>query len=460
MPFSRLTDLISTFSASELRRARQFLELPEVNRRADVQKLFEVLQKETNRKKLTEESKIFTRVYPDQPYDNQQLRLLRSYLLRALERFLVFQESQTDADTADPLLLRAYRQRGLRRHLEHELHRQHRAVEKCPDHHAETLLSDYLREREATTLLARDGRTKELNLQSVEDALDRAFWAYKLRQACYSRSHESVARQRYELRLLDEILEVSQNEIAPAVAIYRACYLALFRDGGEANFRQFRQLLTDQQAGFPHEEVRSLYLLALNYCIRRINENRTAFLREALDLYDAGLRSGALLDGERVSRFTLANATGIALRLGELDWTERLLDTYAPLLAPEWHSTTLAFNRARLAFARRNYDLAHQYLQQTDTSDPIDNVNARILQLKIYYETRELDLFDALLRSSERFVRRHGESYHAQLWRDILHFFGRLRTVNPHELREVEALKSELQEKKVLPEREWLLEQL
>ena len=294
----------------------------------------------------------------------------------------------------------------------------------------------------------------------MEDALDRTFWAYKLRQACYSRSHESVVRQRYELRLIDEILEISQYETAPAVATYRACYLALFCDGGEADFRRFRRLLTRHQAGFPDEEVRSLYLLALNYCIRRINENHPAYLREALDLYDAGLRSGALLDGDRVSRFTLANATGIALRLGELDWTERLLTDYAPKLAPEWRVSTLAFNRARLAFARRDYDGAHRHLQQTDTSDPIDNVNARVLQLKIYYETDDLDLFDAMLRSSEGFIRRHGESYHAQLWRDILHFFGRLRTVNPHDAAAVAALRAELSEKRVLPEREWLVAML
>ena len=457
MQQTQLCTLLFTLTKRELRHGRQFLALDAVNRRADVRALYAALVDCVDNGEVPERKAIFTRVFPATPYDDQTFRLVQSYLYKCLERYLVWLECERDRDVTDPLLLRAYRRRRLDGHLQRTLKRQVRADQKRPVANAETLIARHLRERERATLLAHEGRARELNLQEVENTLDRAFWAYKLRQACFTRSHESVFDVRYEPRHLESILTAAATDETPAVATYYACYTALFGAPSDAAFRRFRSLLQAHAARFPAAEARSLYLLALNYCIRRINANDTPYLREAFTLYAAGIETGALLEHGRLSRFTFNNAVGIAIRLGELDWTTHFLDTQAEALEPDYQRATVAFNRARLTFARRDYAAALDHLQATESKDPIHAMNARILRLKIYYETDDRYLFDHQLKTTRQFVRRHARSYHHALWRNILQYLKKLYALNPYDRAARIALREQVAAEPVLMEREWLL---
>ena len=461
MERTHLWELMISLNTSELRRSRQFLDLPEVNRRADVCALHDALVACRKREQPPERMPVYAAIFGDETaYDDQAFRLVQSYLYRCLERFLVWEEGNFDADTAEPLLLRAYRKRRLDRHLLRALKRQRSAAAKRPVDNAETRLADHLRTRERATLLARAGRARELNLQEVEDSLDLAFYAFKLRQACFTRSHESVFDVRYEPRLLPTILAATAHQTTPAIAVYRTCYLALFEQPDDATFRAFRDQLRLHAAGFPAEESRSLYLLALNYCIRRINANDTPYLREALELYTTGLRSRVLLENGQISRFSFNNAIGIALRLDELDQAADLLEAYSDTLDPTYRQATEAFNRARLAFAQQRFEYASDQLRLVDAKDPIHAMNARILQLKIYFSTDDRYLFDQFLRTTRQFVRRHTRSYHHRLWRDILRYLTKLYDLNPHDRRAKTDLRAAIIAEPQLMERRWLLKQL
>lgn len=60
---------------------------------------------------------------------------------------------------------------------------------------------------------------------------------------------------------------------------------ALREPAREETFMYAKNLLELHWTCFREEERRGLYLLALNYCIRKINGGRQQFMREALDLY-------------------------------------------------------------------------------------------------------------------------------------------------------------------------------
>ena len=454
---NRLETLIDSLKPDELRRAAEFLQLPEVNRRADIRQLFQLLKKQQHRKFPQTDETLFRKIYPERPYHSADFRLLRTYLTRALEEYLIYRELSNDQNLRDRLLLTALRRRKLYRHLDSTLKKQDKRPTLPGLDPVESSLAGFYRERERATLIARTDRTADLNLQRVENALDRAVWAYKLRQACFSRSHERIVSTRYELSLIGEILQASARETDPAVAVYRSCYIALFHEPSEANFTSFRDLLAHHTALFPHEELRALYLLALNYCIRRINENRLPYLREAFTIYADGIASKALLENGRISRFTFFNAAGIALRLGELDWTEQLLRDHATALPETGRRATVALTRARLSFARGHYDKAFTHLLDSDTFDLFDTMAARILQLKIYYETDAPEAFEHFLSATRRFVDRHRESYHYELWRQILHFLRKLHELNPHDPVARTTLRGEVEAAENLMEREWLL---
>lgn len=453
-----LYELVQSLSKPEQREARKWLASPYHNQRKDLQKLFESLLKVGP---APSKQEVWSMVFPAQDYDDQQFRLLQSYLYRSLEGFLLQQELKHHPEGHQHLLLDAYRKRGLERHFTKAYRQQQRALEKTALAHPEHHLAQYWQERAYFQHRARSERTREHNLQAMEDTLTLAFLSMKLRQACWLLAHEAVYKAEYQVALEPLLLELAAQPSCsrrPAVAIYLHCYRMLSAPEESTHFEAFREWLFRIIGRFPEEELRDLFLLGINYCIRQINRTADSYLQEALALYQKGLETALLLENGLLSRFTYNNIAGIALRLKELDWTANFLEAYRPLLAPHERQAAYSLNTARLAFAREDYPKAIAHLQQADYRDFINNMTAKTLLLKCYFELDELDLLEYHLQTMRSFLRRKRKmSYHQQNYRNIVQLTFRLLRLQPGDEVAVQVLKTAIKETTPLTERSWLL---
>ncbi|MCC6727045.1 MAG: hypothetical protein IT258_21260 [Saprospiraceae bacterium] len=454
-------EIIAQFSKPEQRELRNFLASPFFNQRQDVRLLFDFLaknQSEPNREAAWEAAQ------PGQPFNEQQFRLLLSYLMKLMEQYLVQKERQREPLDDGHRLLAAYHRRKLPRHFEKAQKAIAKQAENQPLRQPAFYLESYLMEHQHYLHLLESGRTKALNLQLVEDQLTTAMLAMKLRQACLLRSHQTVFKTSYRIDLLEVILALADEPSyrdAPAVRVYRLCYLALFGEGGERHFGEMKQALFDFGNCFPTDEIASLYLMAINFCIKKINANQHAYRKEALDLYKQGLKTGLLFEGGQINHFTYNNIVGIALRLpDEWAWAERFVEEYRSYLEPAAQEAAFSLNAARLAFAKHRYDDALFLLQRADYKDFINGMAARILQMKIYFEKQELELLDAHLRTLRMFIRRNKRmGYHHLNWSNIVHYTQKLLDLNPYDEAQRSALYEAIAGEEVLTEKEWLLGQ-
>jgi hypothetical protein len=455
-------ELIQTFSKQELREARKWLASPYFNQREDLQQLFEVLAEEGE---VPGRVVAWKRLFPDKAYDDQQLRLLLSYLYRSLEQFLWHRELEHyHPHHTRHLLLTAFRRRGLERHFTKAYRKQAHALEQENMQHPEHHLAQYWLERELFQQQSQGERTREHNLQVMEDTLTLAFLSMKLRQACWLLAHEAVYKASYTTALESAVLEAAAEDAyrdQPAIAVYLNCYRMLKHVDESHHFIAFRDWLFKMVAHFPEEELRDLFLLGINYCIRQINRKASAYLREALELYKKGLETSVLLDDGRLSPFTYNNVAGIALRLQELEWTEEFLHTYRPLLNEQQREAAFSLNAARLAFVKNDYSTAIGYLQRADYRDFINNMVAKTLLLKCYYELEELDLLDYHLKTMRSFLRRKRRmGYHQQNYRNIVKLTFRLLKLTPGDKKAIELLRKDIQQTEPLTEGRWLMEKV
>ena len=457
MEKSLLWELLSTFSVTEKRRAVKFLASPYCNPKKEAAVLFNQLLIKQRTGSPPDRQALFAVVYPNRTFDPSVFRLLQSHLYKCLERFLTWEYCEAQPNVSNPLLLQAFRERNLQRHLSKQL--KSTAVPKYEQ--AENHFFGYQKERERYAFLAKESRNLKLNLQQTEDALDDAFAAYKLRQACFTRSHESVFRTKYELRFLEPILAYAAASDKPVLQIYRDCYLALFQDPTDENFRKFRKSLFTIGSKFPPEEIRSFYISALNFCIRRINENKPLYLREVFELYKNGLSNGALFEQKELSRFSYNNLISAAIKLEEWDFIDHFIEKYTPFLPDAWRLATVALNRARLAYSRKSYDDALVHLRDFDHQDLITNMTGKILLAKVYYDTQQQEVLSHHLNAVQRFLERSKKTaYHHENWTNVIRYFKKLNEVNWHNSKEVEALRSAIIEEAVLTEKKWLLERI
>jgi hypothetical protein len=385
-------------------------------------------------------------------------------LFKLAEQFAALQELAGD-EKMELALAQAYRKRGLGGHFQRSIQKLEKKQAATESRSAAFLEDQYRMEWEKYRSHSSGKRTEAFNLQEVSDAMDAAFVARKLRHVCLSLSHQAVYQAEYRFGFLEEILKEVRDrpslQDSPAIQLYFYCYLALRDGAGEGDFQFFNKLLFSQGHLLPDEERRNLFLLAINYGIRQINASRPEYDRPVLDLYKTALEMDLLLENGLLSRFAFNNIVAISVRIGEVDWVERFIHQYKINLEKEHRNATFSLSLARLEYARKNYKEALLHLQRSDYKDLINNLIAKTLQLKIYYETGEYEVLEAHLRNMKSYIRRQRAiGYHKQNYLNIIRYAQALVELNPFEKAEREALRSAIAQEIKLTEREWLLDML
>ncbi len=464
MENSRLWQVILLLSSTERKQLSQWLQSPFFCRRAQPLALFDYFRGCLESGSVPALESAQKAVFgTDKSAEVQALRAAMTELMGQIEHFLVYSEKFERKGDYHIRLAEAYRKRGLEKHFRQSLHAARSDWASQPYRHAEYFDAQAAIEYELYQYQSAGHRTEALNWQELSNQTDTAFIASKLRQACFALSHQVVYSTGYNFGLLDMVLAHIRGSEAlqaiPSVGLYYFCYLFLTEAEGEPFFREFKPRLLSNLGQLPVDERRNLHLLALNFCIRKINQSAPSYFQEALDLYKSALNAELLLENGQLSHFAYSNIAAIALKVGDTVWVEQFIHQYEPFLEKKHRDAAFHLNLARLEYVRRNMRAALQHLQQADYKDLINNLIAKTLQLKIYYETGEFDALDAHLQSMQTFIRRQRViGYHKANYQNIVRYGRRLLLLNPNSRQDRQSLRQQVEAEAVLTEREWFLE--
>jgi hypothetical protein len=466
-----------SFTPLERKHMSQWLDSPFFNRKTGLVTLWQYIQHciekkvtptaETALQQVSATQVLYKRSpQRQQASDREQaLRLLMSELLEHLEHFLVYKAYFAEKSGYFVQLASQYRQRKLEKSFQQTLKAGLKSLEKQPFRHAEYLSTKTAFSYEEYQFSSTRTRTEPLNLQTLIDDTDAAYLAQKLRLTCFALSHQAVFKTDYDLGLLEPLLHYVVQKPAlllfPAIGLYYRCYWLLTRPDDDGPFTDFKRDLLDNMTSLPVEEQRNLHLFAINFCVRRINRSETAYYREVLELYQSALQANLLIENGVLSQFAFNNIVAIALKTDELDWAEQVVNQYHPFLEKKYRDQAFHLNMARIAYARRQHNEALMHLQQADYRDLINNLTAKTLQLKIYYETDEWDALEAHLQSMKTYLsRQRAIGYHKTNYQNIIRFTQKLLRCNLHDRQERALLREAIRQEAILTEKTWLLEQL
>ena len=456
--------MLRSFSKLEMRDFRRYLQSPYFSRRAEHSLLFEWLERYLKSgKPLPEKEVAYAAVFPNDPFDDHRLRMLMSQLYQLAGQFLAVQDFLSDETQPLMRLGQVLRKRKLTAQFAQAAADLSQKLDSQPYRNADFYQNKYLAtlEKYRTAFDLREVNAQQV--QAFSDELDTAFLARKLWQACILLSHEAVSNTSYDFGLLDDALRFAEQSNAletPAIAIYYHCYRALTNPDSPDFFQNFKALVLVHGGLFSAEEVRDLYILAINFCIRRYNAGNPAYLGDQFDFYKDGLRQGYFLTDGELSRYTYQNAVTSGLIMREFDWVEQFVNDYREKLAEPYRESVFSFNLALLAYEKKQYDTALPLLQKAEYKDLLLNLAAKTLQLKIYFELDEIDLLEAHLSAFKTFLRRKKElGYHRGNYLNTIYFTYKLLETNPFDKEARAVLRAEIAEAKNIGEKEWLLGQ-
>jgi hypothetical protein len=287
-------------------------------------------------------------------------------------------------------------------------------------------------------------------------------------QDCLLLSHQAVYKKDYDTGLLDSILhylsEKTELLTIPAIRIYYYCFLALKEPTQVAHFELFRKGILEFAQLFEAADIRDLYLMATNYCIKKHNDGDENFARQGLELYKKALSEGFLLENNILSRFTYRNIVTWGLLFKEFDWTEDFIQNYRNRLERSYRDSMFSFCSARLEYSRKNYKAAMLLLQKAEYRDTLLALAAKTILMKIYYELDEFEALDAQLSSMRAYLKRNRVlGYHKTNYLNIINYTKKISesvTLNIGKSAARQALREAIEKENILTEKEWLLAQL
>ena len=461
----KLYQTLVTLDKKEVRQFKRVLESPFFVLRKDMKVMFEYLiPYQLKGKPFPENKALFQQIFPQKKYDYALLRGAMSDLLKLVEEYLLILKRRKDSIMTHQLLAEIYRQRKLSKSYQSVVKNTAAIIEKQPlrnEFYFRHLLDFQLEEM---NFKMSNQRTKVFNLEGISDTIDYLFLVQKLKHTCHQFTHQQVFKTEYDFGLLPHLLPIIEEEKylkIPAIAIYYYCYRFLTEQKGNVFFQKFKTILFENKRMFDIQEMKELYLFAINFCIRKLNQGDKKFSIEIFKLYQEGLETGYFLENGILSRFTFNNVVAAGIYNEEFDWLENFIETHSEKLEREYRDSTVSFNLARLEYTRKNYGKAMLHLQNAESKDLVNNLISKALLMKIYYELEEYDSLFSHLDSFQIFIRRREVSdFHRKNYMNAIRLVKKLVALPELDKKARKILREEIESEEILTERKWLLEKL
>ena len=416
MQKNKLIQVIKTLSAEEMRWLSKFVVSPYYNSNQYVVRLFEYLKKlypAFSEKKLKEEL-VFAEIFEDEEFDIKRLRVISSRLFAVVEQFLVVENGKEKPLEFQQKLTEEYGKRNLYKYFEKGIHKMANDLQKQPYRDADyfknrMLLNRWYYEHPTTN---RQEPIAQKALTDCMDCLDAYLILSKLELSLGMQSLISVSQKEYSIRLLEEIKEEGARSFSdiPVVTLYLN-NLILLQKEDDAFFEKSKAILLNRASELNEIDRRSIFLLLMNYCAKRIRTGKTEFMQTKFDLRRSALEDGCLIQNNKLSINTFWNLTVEGVRLGEVVWIETFLEDYHKYLNETTKEETVSICRALVAFHKKTYQNVIELLYSLNSGVLFFKITQRSLLIRTYFMLFiENDDYENLLFSQldafEKFIRR------------------------------------------------------
>jgi hypothetical protein len=492
----KLYTILSKFDKIEQNRLRKYVQSPYFNVNESLTLFFECLTKHINgnfnsnhayhlaaatnarngsvaysEKQDLDKYEVWKILFEDEPYNDTRFRKLCSDLLELVENFLAQQIYDRSEVQHVAYLLEAVSKKKLDKLYLTCVRQAELASKQQPYKNAEYYYGKFLLEKNYYDMHEAElNRGEKKNFGEMINHLDHFYLTEKLRLYCTVLSHKRLVSHDYKLLFIDEIIAhiekyKAQYEEIPAIAIYY--HILLTQIDGEDTTHYFKliDLLDKHYTRFSPSELYKMYISALNYCTKKVNQNDKSFLIVFHNLYKVLLKKEILFYGTptmELSPWHFKNVVLIANRLGEYNWTENFIKEYQHKLPKELRESAVSYNLANVYFNRKQYDKVQNLLQSVEYQDLTYSLGSKTMLIVIYYEKDEFEALDSILKSFQTYLNRHKDIAETRrlAYLYLIKFVRRMTKIMPGDKKAIEQLKQEVLEANTAASRDWILEKL
>lgn len=464
---SKLLELIKSLTQKELKQLKKFVHSPYHNEHRATTALFDYIFKTAPRFMHTrlERQRVFKHIFPNKKYSDVEMRLVMSYLYKVIEAFLIVEQTAKVPLLQKTELMAAFRQRNLEKHFKSALREGKMLQEKEPYKNDTFFYHQFQIEHQLNQFIEQQqNRDIEPNLQQLSDSLDAFYLIHKLKLACAILNYKNLSQTDYQLPLVDEILlflkKISTKD-KPTLSLYHLALLTLTESNNEAHFTQLKKLLLGNTEAIDPRDLRDVFVLARNFCIKRINHGESRFVPDLFAFYETEIEHNLLLVNGVMPPSSYKNVVAAGLILKKYEWTEQFIKQFKEQLAPEFRHNAYLINLARLYSAQQRYDDVIPLLHEIDHNELFMALSAKAMLVRTYYELGEEEALYSLLDSFAAFLKRKKViAYHRTPYLNLIKFVKKMLQWEFASKEKLEQLKMEIEQNPKVVDRAWLLKKI
>lgn len=462
---STLYQLFSSLTPNEVKELDKAIHSPFFNYREEEILLYNYLlkAKKGNPEAITAENAC-KHVFPGRQTDLAKLRHVMTYLTRIINRYLAIAEMEETTEQQQLLLLRSLRKRGLAKHFTAGYNQADTYYETEAALSPELYYYKLQLHTEYYIQSITNRRVQNTDVQQLSTDLDLFYAVQKLKHVCNLLSYKNVFKLQHTDNLIQEALTLISKEHLrqdPLVALLYQNYLCLSEPDNETYFAELKKLLLTRSQRIDRKELRDIFTLAINYCIKRLNTGGQKYYQEVFEIYEAGLQSRVFEEQGHLSPFTYKNISAIAIGLKKYKWVAQFLEDYKTKLDPKVREDFYTYCLARYHFAVNDYNRVMSLLQAVEIKEQFTDLDARVLLIKTYYELDEFGLLDYSIDNlKQQLKRKKLQTYHETVYGNFAKYMARLTRLRTYDKKAKTQLLAKLQATPAVAEKEWLLKKL
>ena len=252
------------------------------------------------------------------------------------------------------------------------------------------------------------------------------------------------------------------NVANPLISVYAQVLFLL------QNYESEEQYITLKKTVFLHlpeiavEELREIFVFLQNFCIRMINSGKAVYLTELFSIYEEMIDNEIIYENNELEHIQFKNIITLALRLEKVKWTEEFISKNQSRLNVEFRNNAVSYNMARVFYARKQYREALRIMRSVEFSDIYYHLDAKILLIKIYFETDDFEPLLSMIASTRVYLRRSKliADYQRGIYINFLNFVRKMARYRSGDKVDVNILLEDFDKRKDTADITWLKSKL
>jgi hypothetical protein len=475
---SKLVNVLRTLTKSEMKEFEKFISSPYYNRGRNYIPFFSQLKKFHPRfddEKMTPEY-IYAKMHPAKKFNKQIIWNLSSHMLNMAEEFLLLAALKRNRFIKDYQIADEYSERKLPAYFLKKLGEMDKLLDKMglDDNYfryktrLESAMMLYHFHEDTQHLLPehilKKGEYSVLNfMREISDILG----SLRISKSMYNKEFDTNIPLEFTRNIqLKNIVDYANDKkfrYAPVLEMYYLSVMLSLEFDNTDHFFRLKELFEKHYRLYSKEEKFLWSAELSNYSVQKINQGKLEFRQKIIELDKFRLKEGILFTTKYIPKVTFMQIFGNALYANEIEWAEKLIEEYAPLLKPSLQKQVRDLCYAFIQYRLKNYSAVPAMLSKLNLTDALDKIYVKSLYLRIYYELKDINLMLYNLDSARYFFNTN-KSVPANLKGNYIKFlscFTRLIDLRDnYDDFEADKLMKTVTEDKSIALSEWIIEKL